>query len=59
MTDPTDGNPPSDTERHNAKMARKKSGGACCRLLENRSAVMDLGVALGKLEPTIELYWLG
>ena len=24
MTDPTDGNPPSDTERHNAKMARKK-----------------------------------
>ena len=24
MTDPTDGTPPSDNERHNAKMARKK-----------------------------------
>ena len=24
MTDPNDGNPPSDTERHNAKMVRKK-----------------------------------
>ena len=24
MTEPTDANPPSDAERHNAKMARKK-----------------------------------